>query len=81
MKKKITAEVGADGMLRLERLLGQEFAGKKICVTIELSNENKVAPFDREAWRRFIEETAGSITDPSFERQPQGEYEERDTFD
>jgi hypothetical protein len=35
-------------------------------------------PMDREAWRRFIEKTAGSITDPTFVRHPQGELEERD---
>ena len=35
---------------------------------------------DREAWLRFVEKIAGSITDPTFERQSQGEYEERDSF-
>lgn len=35
-------------------------------------------PMDRESWLRFIERTAGSISDPSFERHPQGEVEERD---
>lgn len=35
-------------------------------------------PMDREAWLRFIEETAGSITDPTFMRHPQGEFEERE---
>lgn len=37
-------------------------------------------PADRAAWLRFLEKTAGSITDPTFERQPQGEYEVRDTL-
>src|SRR2546426_47296 len=37
-------------------------------------------PADREAWLRFIEQTAGSITDPTFERQPQGELEDRETL-
>jgi hypothetical protein len=36
------------------------------------------SPMDRESWSRFIERTAGSITDPTFERQPQGELEERE---
>jgi hypothetical protein len=35
-------------------------------------------PMDRDAWRRFIEKTAGSITDPTFVRHPQGEFEVRD---
>jgi hypothetical protein len=29
-------------------------------------------------WHRFIESTAGSITDPTFVRHPQGELEKRD---
>jgi hypothetical protein len=37
-------------------------------------------PLEREAWIRFIERTGGSIADPTFERQPQGEYEERDAL-
>jgi hypothetical protein len=45
-------------------------------------NTNGVAapPMDREFWLRFIERTAGSITDPTFERQPQGELEERESL-
>jgi hypothetical protein len=35
-------------------------------------------PSDRESWLRFIETTAGSITDPTFERQPQRDLEERE---
>ena len=35
-------------------------------------------PMDRDGWRQFIERTAGSITDPTFVRHPQGEFEERD---
>lgn len=37
-------------------------------------------PTDREAWLRFIERTAESITDPTFRRHPQGELEERDAL-
>jgi hypothetical protein len=35
-------------------------------------------PMDREAWLRFIERTAGSITDPTFVRHPQGAFESRE---
>lgn len=38
----------------------------------------KSVPIDRAAWLRFIEKTAGSICDPTFERQPQGQLEERE---
>ena len=29
-------------------------------------------------WQEFIRRTAGSITDPTFERPPQGELEQRE---
>jgi hypothetical protein len=34
------------------------------------TNGGAELPTDRESWLRFIEKTAGSITDPTFERQP-----------
>jgi hypothetical protein len=40
---------------------------------------HEAAP-DREAWLRFVEKITGSITDPTFERHPQGEFEERDSL-
>jgi hypothetical protein len=42
------------------------------------TNGTHGAPMDRESWRQFIEKTAGSITDPTFERHSQGEFEERE---
>ncbi len=32
----------------------------------------------REEWQRFVQSMAGRIGDPTFERQGQGQYEERD---
>jgi hypothetical protein len=32
----------------------------------------------QEEWRDFVLTTAGSITDPSFARHEQGEYERRE---
>jgi hypothetical protein len=31
-----------------------------------------------EDWRRFVMETAGSVTDPTFVRHEQGNYEQRE---
>jgi hypothetical protein len=80
MKKIMTTHVGADGVLTLSIPLGEGDANKPVRVTVETveATEPAMPPADREAWLRFIERTAGSISDPSFERQPQGEYEERD---
>lgn len=35
-------------------------------------------PTDRDSWLRFIDRTAGSITDPTFQRHEQGVIEERE---
>lgn len=35
---------------------------------------------DRESWLGFLEKTGGSIADPTFERPPQGEVEERESL-
>ena len=47
-------------------------------VEIHLLSQDAKLPMDRESWLRFIERTAGSIDDPTFERHPQGVFEERE---
>ena len=34
--------------------------------------------FRPEEWSRFVHSMAGRINDPTFDRQPQGEYEQRE---
>jgi hypothetical protein len=82
MQKTLTARVGADGVLTLSVPLGKQDANKTVRVTVETVDEatGVTRPGDREAWLQFIAETGGSITDPTFERQPQGEYEHRDSL-
>ena len=75
MKAVFTTQVGADGVLSVP--LDPNDAHKTVRVTVETVDDARI-PQDREAWLKFIEKTAGSITDPTFERQPQGTYEERD---
>jgi hypothetical protein len=81
MKTVVTAQVGADGVLTLALPLGKGDANKTVRVTVEPVEESAgpSAPIaDRESWLRFLERTAGSITDPTFQRHPQGEYEQRE---
>lgn len=81
MKKTMTTQVGADGILTLTVPLAKTDANKTIRVTLETIDDSSdsIAPIkNREDWLRFIERTAGSIFDPTFERQPQGQYEDRD---
>jgi hypothetical protein len=81
MRKEWTTEVGADGVLTLTMQLGAANARKIVRVTVETA-DGTTAPAspqeEREAWLGFLRRTAGSIADPTFERQPQGETEERD---
>jgi hypothetical protein len=81
--KVLTTQVGPDGVLNLTVPLGEADANKVVRVVVEtLEGARAVrAPVTtREEWLRFIEETAGAITDPTFERPPQGEYEQRDPW-
>ncbi len=83
MKRELHARVGADGVLNLTVPLRLEGANKTVRVVVETVEAEAPAPTppaDREAWLRFIAATAGRITDPTFERPPQGEYEQRDEW-
>jgi hypothetical protein len=81
MKKVVTARVSANGMLIVP--LGECDANKDVRVTVEtLEGETGLTmpAYDHETWLRFLERTGGSITDATFERPPQGDYEERDSL-
>lgn len=77
MTKVINTHIGPNGVLNLTVPLDQSDANKPVRVIVETVEEARL-PRDRAAWLRFIEQTAGSIPDPTFERAPQGEVEERD---
>lgn len=82
MPIKSRTTVGPDGMVRLDLAVGAEHAGEEVEVTVEPARERgeRRAPsvqypagyreMTPEEWRRFIEETAGSIDDPTFVRPP-----------
>lgn len=69
--------VGANGVLKLP--LGEINAHKRVYVTVDILQPTAEAEAQQRAERRrFIEEMAGKITDPTFVRHPQGEYEQRE---
>jgi hypothetical protein len=70
----VTAKVGPDGGLHL--ILPLAAADQEVRVTIDPVPSKKAMTEDE--WRAFILSTAGSITDPTFERPPQGELEVRE---
>jgi hypothetical protein len=80
MTQTMTVQVGVDGVLTLP--LGSENANKFVRVTVEtVDTATNRTPMSREEWLQFIDETAGAITDPTFTRHPQGEYEQRDKWE
>jgi hypothetical protein len=71
------SRVGSDGVLHISVPIGQQEADRDVQVTID---PVQVGPpvMTQEEWRDFVLRTAGSITDPSFVRHEQGEYEQRE---
>ncbi len=71
---EMTSRVDANGVLNLSIPLGAADANREVRVIVEPLNE----AMSDEQWRQFVRETAGSISDPTFERQPQGDFEQRE---
>ena len=72
----ITKTIASDGNLHLDLSLGASEAGKAVQVTVEPIEVKQNLTEDE--WRAFVLATAGSIADPTFERQPQGAFEQRE---
>jgi hypothetical protein len=73
----VQSRVGSDGVLHIDIPMGKEDADREVQVTIVPVRVGP-SPMTQEEWRQFVMETAGSITDPSFVRHEQGEYEQRE---
>jgi hypothetical protein len=84
MTLETAAHVGPDG--RVEVSLPSQFANTDVIVTIRPANGAPVEriadiqdPDERgQVWQEFVQKTAGSILDPTFQRHPQGDYEIRE---
>ena len=75
---EIRSRVGANGILMIALPLGLSEANREVKVVVE-STDDSASPFppNREEWKQFVESMAGCISDPTFERPEQGEYEQR----
>jgi hypothetical protein len=71
----VHSRIGADGVLHLTVPIGKEQADREVEITIA---PVATPAMTQEEWRQFVLSTAGSITDPTFQRHPQGEYERRE---
>ena len=71
----VKSRIGADGTLHVTVPVSAADANREVQVTID-----PVGPplMTQEEWRSFILATAGSVTDPSFVRHEQGEFEHRE---
>ena len=72
------ARVGPAGILHLSLPLGEGSAGSEVLVTIQPVPHVGGNGSEADDWRRFVERTAGSIQDPTFNRPAQGEFDRRD---
>jgi len=70
----MTSRVKADGSVSLVLPPDVAQAGDEVRVTVEPVRR----AMTQEEWQAWVLKMAGSITDPGFERPPQGEYEERE---
>jgi hypothetical protein len=78
MSIEIDSRVGPDGVLELRVPLGQAAANTEVHIKID-SAKTRFAT--QEEWKAFVQRVAGSVTDETFVRQPQGEYEQRESLD
>lgn len=70
----VKSKVDGAGILHLELTVGVDEANKEVQVTVE-----PVRPtMTQKEWQAYILATAGSITDPTFERPPQPPLEKRE---
>lgn len=72
-RMEIKSRIGPDGVLNLSIPLGRSEANQEVVVTVQ----PVASPRDPQTWRRSVEETAGTIQDPTFVRHDQGDFEAR----
>jgi hypothetical protein len=82
---ELKARVGPDGVLALKVPVGAAEADHEVMVIVQpveagASTEAARATPDREAWRRFVDETAGAWQGEPLERPDQGAYERREDW-
>jgi len=75
---EIKSRVGADGVLMIALPLGMSEANREVKVVVESTDTSASPPLpNREEWKQFVKSMAGCISDPTFERPEQGQYERR----
>ncbi|MBI4580560.1 MAG: hypothetical protein HY718_12710 [Planctomycetes bacterium] len=80
-RMELRSRIGADGVLTVTVPMGVTEANREVIVTVEAVEPSLRSPVDRETWQRIVEETSGSIQDPTFCRHEQGDYEQREAWE
>jgi hypothetical protein len=86
---QIESHVGPDGVLTLRVPMGEGQANARVKVTVEAvtsaagasSSGDGLDSAGRQRWHQFVEGTYGSCAGLGIERQPQGEFEQRDVIE
>ncbi len=71
---ELKSRADANGVLNLSIPLGHNDANCEVRVVVERLSK----PMTAEEWKQSVLATAGSISDQTFKRHPQGDYEKRD---
>jgi hypothetical protein len=75
---EIKSRVGADGILMVSLPLGLSEANREVKVVVEPIDGPAMRPtLSRSDWQDFVAGMAGCISDPTFQRPDQGDYERR----
>lgn len=74
---ELTSKVDENGILNLTLSLGDADANREVRVTVESLDELS-SSMSTEQWQKFVQEMAGSISDPEFRRYSEGGFERRD---
>jgi hypothetical protein len=74
---QLSSRIDADGVLRVTLPLGQSEANREVLLTIVPAAS---PPMTQEEWRTWVMANAGCISDPTFRRHEQGEFEEREAL-
>ena len=71
---EVKSRADENGVVNLSIPLGTADANREVRVIVEPLDE----VVSVEQWQQFVHETAGSISDPTLQRHPQGEFEQRE---
>ena len=75
---ELKSKIDADGILNVSIPLGKADANREVRITVEPLDGESAPVMSEKEWKDFVTETAGSITDSTFCRNKQGEFEKRE---